>query len=58
MAGTENNGVYQATIHKNDLSSIRFTLYNRENGKINNNNIQQVFEDRNGVIWAEPKAAA
>ena len=53
--GTENNGVYQATIHKNDLSSIRFTLYNRENGKINNNNIQQVFEDRNGVIWAGTK---
>lgn len=53
--GTENNGVYCATIHKNDLSSIRFTHYNRENGKINNNNIQQLFEDHNGIIWAGTK---
>lgn len=54
----ENNGVYQATIYKNDLSSIRFTLYNRENGKINNNNIQQVLKTGTVLSGPEPKAAA
>jgi len=52
---TENNGIYKATIHGNDLSSIRFTNFNRENGRINNNNVQQIYEDNNGTIWAGTK---
>lgn len=53
--GTENNGVYRATINGNSLQNIRFEPYNRENGKINNNNVQQIYEDSEGELWAATK---
>jgi signal transduction histidine kinase/ligand-binding sensor domain-containing protein/AraC-like DNA-binding protein len=53
--GTEDDGIYKTSFNGGKLKDISIIRYNTALSKVNNNNIQCLFEDSKQRIWAGTK---